>query len=181
MRRQTGHILLPTRRRIDVAKLARTCRPPWRPWARGALARAERTADGRIHLVVVRASRGGVEVRVTGVNARQTQILAPIAARVYRAIGPSLGPGRSLRGTSAFEDAVLAMLADDPAARRRLLALERGCPSAPALRVFPDAGTLASLSPTTLARIAGGRDRGRRLHALARAFVALAPSAPRTS
>ncbi|HXJ34737.1 MAG TPA: hypothetical protein VMS22_11955 [Candidatus Eisenbacteria bacterium] len=181
MRRETGYILLPTRRRVDVAALARACDVPWRPWARRGLARAEHGTDGRVHLVVLRPSPDGVVVSVTGADARDTEVLAPIASRVRHALRLDSRRATRLRGTSAFEDAALELLGREPVSARALLALGRRCPVARSLRTFPDAATIAAVPPRVLARAVGSGARSRRLQALARGFAALAPAVPRTS
>jgi hypothetical protein len=170
------------RRRIAVAALARTCAPPWRRWTHGALARAERTADGRVHLVVLRTHRRGVGVTVIGVRAAEAEVLAPIAARIGRAL-PSRGNPR-LRGTTAFEDAVVALLDESgaPAATRRSLGrLGTRCPAAPTLRTFPEPDRIAECAPALLARAVGSIALARRLQALARAFADGAPRSPMRS
>src|SRR5262245_48912409 len=115
VQRETGTMFLPTRR-LAAAALRHACAPPWHPWRRGAVARAERTADGRVHLVVLRGVRGGVLLSLTGVHAAQAENLAPVAARIRRALAASNGGG--LRGTSAFEDAVTSLLDEDGAPTR---------------------------------------------------------------
>jgi hypothetical protein len=70
------------------------------------------------------------------VGAAGAEHLAPLAARVRRALGLDGTPG--LRGTSDFEDAITAVLADAPAgARARVVELGRRCPAAPILRTMP--------------------------------------------
>lgn len=166
MQRETGTIFLPTRRRID----ARTCAPPWRRWGGGA-ARAERTADGRVHLVVVRPRRDGLAVAVTGVRAREAEVLAPVASRIRHAAGRG-----TLGATSAFEDAVMALL--DGPQRVALARLGRPCPVARAFRTMPEPHAIAGLSRATLARRLGSAGVAARVHALARAFAAMAPAPP---
>lgn len=182
MQRETGTILLLTRRRIDVAALARTCAPPWRRWPRGALARAERTADGRVHLVVVRSHPRGVLVAVVGMHADHAETLAPIAARIRRALPARAG--RALRGTTAFEDALAGWLDEtgaSPAARRAIHRLGTSCPAACRLRTCPDPGRLAAADPVILARALGSAPLARRLQALAGAFADDAPTTPSRS
>ena len=113
-----------------------------------------------------------MRVRVTGVGAAAGEVLAPIAARVRHALGLDDG-GRRLRGTSAFEDALVALLdevAASPRARSAVLAHGRRCPVAPRLRTVPTPQALlaatGTLSDVSLAR---------RCQALARAFVAVTP------
>jgi hypothetical protein len=179
VQRETGTILLPRRRRIAIAALARSCAQPWRPWTRGALARAERSADGRIHLVVVRTHRRGVIVSVVGVGAAEAETLAPIAARIRRAL-----PGRDgapLRGTSAFEDGLTRLLDQGraPAAgRRALYALGARCAAARALRAHPEPEVVAACAPADLARVLGSPLLARRVQLLAGEFVDGAPSRP---
>jgi hypothetical protein len=170
VRREIGTIFLPSRHRLDAA----TCAAPWRRRGRGAVARAERTADGRVHLVVVRRRRGGLVVTVTGVGAREGEVLAPIAARVRRAITRS-----TLGATSAFEGAVMGLL--DDRQRRALARLGRPCPADRAFRTMPEPHAVLAVSPATLARRLGSRALATRVHALARAFSAMAPVAPTRS
>ena len=182
MPREVGTLFLPTRRHVSIAAYARTCVPPWHPWTRGAIARAERAADGRIHLAVLRSRRGGVAAYVSGVGAAQSEVLAPLASRLRHALA-SATPD-VLGGTSAFEDAVWTLLADapDPAgARRKFCRLGARCPTAPRLRTMPDPRTLCRAPRPVLAQTLGSRPLAERLHALARAFAALAPCEPSRS
>jgi hypothetical protein len=168
------------RRPLRTAALARHCAPPWRPWRRGGLARAERTADGRVHLVVVRSTSTGIVLTATGVGAADAESLAPIAARVRRALRD--GAASTPRGTSAFEDAALGLLAAaDPGAIPRLLALGHRCPVAPALRTMPEPAALAAMPAASLARRLRSAPLARRIQALARAFVAGTPPSPSVS
>jgi hypothetical protein len=174
VQRETGTIFLPMRRRLPAAAI-RGCAPPWHPWTRGAIARAERTADGRVHLAVLRRRPGGVLLSLTGVGAAQAESLAPVAARIRRA----LASGAGLRGTSAFEDAVTSLVVDT-GPRNAVLRLGRRCPIAPALRTMPDPASIIA-SKTTLARALGSPVLARRLQALARAFAVVAPCSPSRS
>jgi len=179
VQRETGTIFLPHRRRIPVAALARTCGAPWHPWPRGALARAERTADGRVHLLVLRARPGGVALAVRGVRAAEAEVLAPLAARVRRALD-AVAHGR-IGGTSPFEDAVGGVLddaPDPPGARRRLARLGTPCPAAPRLRTMPGPLEILACSRAALARALGSTAIAARLQALARAFAAITPCEP---
>ena len=176
VQRETGTIFLQTRRRFAGNAYLRACGPPWHAWSRGSLARAERTADGRVHLVVLRADRGGVIMSLTGVRAAQAESLAPVAARIRRALATA--DGERLRGTSAFEDAVLSVLDDLEAPDRTRNAVARlgaRCPVAPAIRTMPDAATMLDRSGTALAQAVGSAILAQRLQALARAFAAIAP------
>jgi hypothetical protein len=172
-------MFLPTRRRFTGAMLRRGCVPPWHCWRRDAVARAERTADGHVHLVVLRARPGGIALSLTGVRADQAETLAPVAARTRRAL--SAWNGR-LRGTSAFEDAVSSILDElgvPPRTRRAIVRLGVRCPSAPRLRTMPEPERLLACPASALARALGSRPLADRLQALARAFAARAPCGPR--
>jgi hypothetical protein len=181
VQRETGTILLPTRRRIAIAALAHACAPPWKRWTHGALARAERTADGRVHLVVVRTHRRGVRVSVVGVGAAEAEVLAPIAARIRRALPDR--QGSSLRGTTPFEDALAVLLARGASAatRRAFYRLGAPCPAARTLRTLPDPARIAAYAPAALAQALGSALLARRLQALARSFAVDAPSGPTRS
>jgi len=167
------------RRQLPAAAI-RDCAPPWRRWCHGAIARAERSANGRVHLVVVRRRPGGILVSLTGVGAAQGENLAPAAARIRRA----LAAGGRLRGTSAFEDAVASLL-DDVAApvriRSAVLRLGPRCPGAGTLRAMPDPACVLRTPRATLDRTLGSRALARRLQALARAFAVVAPCSPSRS
>jgi hypothetical protein len=182
VRRETAQLLLPTRRRVDLHALvtgaagARLAPWRWRPRPVPTLARAERTADGAVHLVTVRVDRGRVRMRVVGRAAGEAEILAPLAARMRRALGLD-ARDHGLRGTTAFEDAALALCAARAAS---LLALGQRCPVAPGLRTFPSPGDVAAAGATRVGRVLGSARLGRRLHALARA-LATAPAAPTRS
>jgi 3-methyladenine DNA glycosylase/8-oxoguanine DNA glycosylase len=177
---ERGEIVLPARGRFDLRTTVLSRGPEtlpsfrWRDGREPVLERAEQLADGTVHLLVIRPARRGVVLEVTGADAREIEVLAPLAARVRRALaldfdpGPfqracagdallhpvaRLGLGRVLRGTSAFEDVVIALAcgnalpADAVRGLARLARLGRRCPARPALRAFP--------SPATLARIDG--------------------------
>jgi hypothetical protein len=181
VQRETGTILLPTRRRIAIGALAHGCAPPWRRWKRGALARAERSADGRVHLVVIRAHGRAVRVTVVGVGAAEAEVLAPIAARIRRALPSRRSP--ALRGTTAFEDTVAALLerGASAAGRRAFHRLGAPCPPARALRTFPEPERIAAYAPGALAQTLGSALLARRLQALARTFADGAPRSPMRS
>jgi len=182
VQRETGTIFLRTCRRFAGGALLRPCAPPWHRWSRGAVARAERTADGHIHLVVLRAGRGGVTMSLTGVRAAHGESLAPVAARIRRALAGY--DGKALRGTSSFEDAVASLLDEvgvSDRARRAVLRLGARCPAASAIRTMPDSRTILDRSGANLARALGSPILARRLHALARAFATIAPCPPMRS
>jgi hypothetical protein len=128
--------------------------------------------------VIVRARPGGVAITVRGVGARDGERLAPIAARIRRAL--PAGPRAGIRGTSAFEDAVAALL-DDPTvpgpARDAVFRQGPRCPHARALRAMPPPEALARRR-RALGRAGVPAALARRLQALARAFAAMAPSEP---
>lgn len=143
------------------------------------MARAERTADGRTHLVVVRSTRDGVRIVATGVGAAQAESLAPIAARIRRALGvDGRGP---LAGTSPFENAVQSLLDAAQASAQARVAIGRlgpRCPAAPSLHAMPEPSDVLRATRPDLVRAAGSIALARRLQALARAFAALAPCPP---
>jgi len=172
-------MFLPTRRPLAGAAFRDACAPPWHRWRRGTVARAERTADGRVHLVVVRAGRGGVTLSLSGVGAAQAENLAPVAARIRRAL--STPDGIALRGTSGFEDAVMSLLDElGPSARARRTVLRLGapCPVARSFRTMPEPARVLACPRAELARALGSAVLARRLQALARAFAAIAPCSP---
>ena len=182
MPRETGTLFLPTRSLVPIAAYARTCVPPWHRWTHGGLARAESTADGRVHLVVLRRRRGGIAVSVFGVGAAQSEALAPLASRIRHAIATATPD--AMGGTSSFEDAAWTLLADAPdptAARRKITRLGARCPAAPRLRTMPDARVLRRTPQAALAHALGSPQLAARLHALARGFAALEPCAPTRS
>ncbi len=96
--------------------------PPW-SWVDGrwpVLRRAERLAHG-LFLVEVRPAAAGVVLRIHGRDADDAAVVAPLAARIRRALhlddGPRARRARmrsagtaGLRGTTLFEDAVQAIL-----------------------------------------------------------------------
>jgi len=147
--------------------------PPYR-WSDGVaplLERAEQLPDGSVHLLKIRPNRRGVVLQVTGPDAREIEVLAPLAARVRRALAldfdPSafqracatdpllrpaarLGLGRVLHGTSAFEDIVGTLACGGTATEgtpglARLAALGPRCPARPSLRAFPAAAAVARI------------------------------------
>jgi len=133
-----------------------------------------------MHLVVVAPTGDGVRVTVTGVGAAQTESLAPLAARIRRALGRDGGLG----GTSPFEDAVFSLLdvcQAPPRVRHAVVRLGPRCPAAPALRAMPSPADVLATARAALIRATGSVELARRLQALARAFVALAPCPPTTS
>lgn len=182
---ERAQILLPARGRFDLPTLVRaqgTRLPPsfrWRDGRRPVLERAEQLADGSVYWLRIRPAATGVVLQVTGRDAREIEVLAPLAARVRRALfldvdlagfrrtcarDPLLRSATGLlRGTSVFED-VVAVLAS--AARGRdgagspiagLAALGRRCPAQRTLRAFPDPAALARVSLRTLRALGLGR------------------------
>ena len=119
---------------------------------------------------------------LTGVGAGQAESLAPVAARIRRALATPGGAG--VRGTTAFEDAVASLLdelAAGPRVHRAILRLGSRCPVAPALRTMPDPHAILGQPHAALARALGSSVLARRLQALARAFAAIAPCSPMRS
>ena len=192
---ERAEIVLPAQGRFDLraTMLSRDRRalPPfrWRDGARPVLERAEGLPGGSVLLLSIRPHPGGVVLRATGEDAREIEVLAPLAARVRRALDldldlaafhrlcrrdpllrrvASLGAGRILRGTSLFEDVVtaIAMGSGDAAATARIAALGRRCPAAPELRAFPEPRTLARMAVRRLERTGLG-SRARMVSALA--------------
>src|SRR5262245_9106072 len=58
----------------------------WRDGARPILRRAEQLPDGSVYLLTIRPLDDGVLLRVVGRDAREIEVLAPLAARVRRAL-----------------------------------------------------------------------------------------------
>jgi 3-methyladenine DNA glycosylase/8-oxoguanine DNA glycosylase len=188
-------IVLPARGRFDLRAtvLARGLDdlPPYR-WRDGRpplLERAEELQDGSVHLLAIRPDRRGAVLQVTGTDAREIEVLAPLAARVRRALAldfdpaafqrgcagdpllrpvARLGLGRVLHGTSCFEDVVTTLLHDDARIRARLAALGPRCPARPALRAFPSARLLARTDVQRLRERTGLGPRAAWVHSLAR-------------
>src|SRR5262245_4598192 len=176
-------IVLPARGRFDLRAtvLSRGPQglPPYR-WKDGApplLERAEQLPDGSVHLLTIRPDRRGVVLQVTGPDAREIEMLAPLAASVRRALAldfdpapfqracatdpllrpvARLGLGRVLHGTSAFEDVVGALACGGSAspegmrALARLAALGPRCPARRSLRAFPAAAAVARIDARRL-------------------------------
>jgi hypothetical protein len=211
VRRETGHVFLTATGTFDL-RLAVEARGPlgispyaWTGGARPVLRRAERLAGGRVHLVEVRPAPGGVRLRITGVHAAQAEVVAPVCARVRRALSldadltafhrfcrddpdrparPSPAWGRVLRGTSVFEDVVIAALfgATQPGTGfdlRRLLHLGHPCPRASGLRAFPAPADLAPLGIDRLAGALGSRPVAALVGTLARLFARETPEMER--
>lgn len=181
---ERAEIVLPARGRFDlratVLSRDRLALPPfrWRDGARPVLERAEALPGGSVLLLSIRPHPGGVVLRATGEDATEIEVLAPLAARVRRALDldldlaafhrlcrrdpllrrvAALGAGRLLRGTSLFEDVVGALVSGaGGAATARVAALGRRCPAAPDLRAFPEPRTLARMAVRRLARIGLG-------------------------
>jgi 3-methyladenine DNA glycosylase/8-oxoguanine DNA glycosylase len=175
---QRAEILLPARGGTDlratILSRADHAWPPfrWYDATEPVLERAEDLPGGSVYLLRMRPAARGVLLEVTGRDAREIEVLAPLSVRVRRALAldvdvaafhracrrdpilrpaARLGLGRLLRGTGLFEDAVTALVcaqATDAQARRALaalVALGRRCPARPGLRTFP--------SPLALARL----------------------------
>jgi 3-methyladenine DNA glycosylase/8-oxoguanine DNA glycosylase len=162
----------------------------WRDGARPVLERAEELPGGSVFLLSIRPHASGVVLRATGEDASEIEVLAPLAARVRRALdldldlaafhrlcrsdpllrrAASLGAGRLLRGTSLFEDVVNAVAPGngDAAAAARIAALGRRCPAAPELRAFPEPRALARMAVRRLDERTGLGSRARVVSAIA--------------
>ena len=205
---ERAEIVLPAQGRFDLraTMLSRDRRalPPfrWRDGARPVLERAEGLPGGSVLLLSIRPHPGGVVLRATGEDAREIEVLAPLAARVRRALDldldlaafhrlcrrdpllrgvASLGAGRLLRGTSLFEDVVtaIAMGSGDAAATARIAALGRRCPAAPELRAFPEPRTLARMAVRRLGERTGLGSRARVVSALAQLHLGALEQLPR--
>src|SRR5262249_4876237 len=193
---ERAEIALPARGRFDlrttVLSRDRLALPPfrWRDGARPVLERAEELPGGSVLLLSIRPHPGGVVLRATGEDASEIEVLAPLAARVRRALDldldlaafhrlcrrdpllrrvAALGAGRLLRGTSFFEDVVAAVAAggSSGAATARIAALGRRCPAAPELRAFPQPRRLARMAVSRLERTGLG-SRARLVSAVAK-------------
>src|SRR5262245_709132 len=173
---ERAEIVLPARGRFDlrttVLDWGHGPPPPyrWHDGRRPVLERAEELAGGSVHLLRIRPEPRGVVLEVTGRDAREIEVLAPLAARVRRALSldvdladfhrrcradPLLRPlarvglGRMLRGTSVFEDVVGVLAGStgssraDPSAIGRLVRLGRRVPAQPGVRAFPSPRILA--------------------------------------
>src|SRR5262245_21816227 len=171
----------------------------WCDGRRPSLERAEELPDGSVHLLRIWQARRGVVLQVTGRDAREIEVLAPLATRVRRALaldqeladfhracarepllrpGSRLGLGRVLRGTSVFEDVVKVLArgsAERDGVHRALVGLTtfgRRCTARPTLRTFPSPPALARVPLRRLAERTGLGDRSASIRALARAVVA---------
>jgi 3-methyladenine DNA glycosylase/8-oxoguanine DNA glycosylase len=195
---ERAEIVLPARGRFDlratVLSRGRLALPPfrWHDGERPVLERAEELPGGSVLLLSIRPHPGGVVLRATGQDASEIEVLAPLAARVRRALDldldlaafhrlcrrdpllrrvAALGAGRLLRGTSLFEDVVGAVVAGgDSAAIARIAALGRRCPTAPELRAFPEPRALARMAVRRLERTGLG-SRARVVSAVATLHV----------
>src|SRR4029453_10188855 len=85
---ERAEIVLPARGRFDLRAtvVGRGHQPPppyrWHEGRRPFLKRAEELADGSVHLLRIRPEPRGVVLEVTGRDAREIEVLAPLAARV---------------------------------------------------------------------------------------------------
>jgi len=170
MQLSSAEIDLPARGRFDLRATVLSYGyyelPPyrWEDGRRPVLYRAERLASGRVYLIEVRPAPRGVIVRATGHDADEPEVIAPLAARMRKALRldedlapfhrlcradaalrpiAGVGLGRLLRGTSLFEDVVKAIAWTNttwPAAVSmigRLGRLGSSCPADRKLRAFP--------------------------------------------
>lgn len=196
---ERAEIVLPARGRFDLRVLvcAQAARLPtpfqWHDDPQPVLERAEQLPDGSVHGLRIRPASHGVVLQVTGRDAREIEVLAPLAARVRRALcldvdladfrrtcsrdpllvaAPRSGL-RMVRGTSAFEDAVGVLTwsgasADHEPPIARLARLGRRCPARPALRAFPGPALLATTPLGQLRTATGLGHRAAYVSALAR-------------
>ena len=201
---ERAEIVLPARGRFDLRATVLSNGwhqvPPyrWHDGRRPVLERAEELADGSVHLLRLRPAPRGVVLQVSGEDAREIEVLAPLAARVRRALNldldpavfqrastgdpllghvRSLGLGRLLRGTSLFEDLVKVLAVGNTTwpnsveAAARLGALGPRCPALPAMRAFPGPAALARLGIRRLRERTNLGDRARSVIAAARDVV----------
>lgn len=165
----------------------------WTDGARPVLRRAELLSDGAVRLLTIRPAPGGVTLRVTGRDAAEPEVLAPLAARIRTALQldvdlapfhrwcrrqdtfmpvARLGLGRLLRAPTFFEEVVTAIVrANTPAdhtgaAMAALLGLGPRWGWAPRLRAYP--------TPRLVADAGVARLRALGLGASASPVVALA-------
>ena len=196
MARVAADIMLPARGRFDlVATVDAGLRPLASPWVwrggrRPVLRRAERLYGRRVSLLEVRPAPGGVVLRAIGPGTTEIEQLAPLAARVRRALqlDVDLGPfhrrcradpalrwiaraglGRVIRGTTPFEDWLSALLGDDGLAA--LLGVGARCAEAAALRACPSARELAAVGARGLRARTGLDARAGAVVHLARAVA----------
>lgn len=198
-------IVLPARGRFDLRATVLAdgshLLPPyrWHEGSRPVLERPEQLPDGSVHLLRIRPAPRGVVLEVTGEGAREIEVLAPLAARVRRALAldvdladfrracardpllrpvARLGLGRLLRGTSVFEDVVTVLAGSNTTWEEtgrsigRLLRFGRRCPARRTLRAFPSPAALARIPARRLAGETGLGDRAARIVELSRAVVA---------
>jgi 3-methyladenine DNA glycosylase/8-oxoguanine DNA glycosylase len=197
MARVAAQIFLPARGRFDlVATVESGARALGRPWVwaggrRPVLRRAERLHGRAVHLLEIRPAPGGVVLRAVGPGANEIEQLAPLAARVRRALQLDVdltdlhrrchgqsglawiargALGRIVHGTTLFEDCVAALLGD--AAMPHLVAYGRRCPELPALRACPTPLDLATVGTRGLRARTGLDRRADAAVRLARAVVA---------
>jgi len=202
---ERAEIVLPARGRFDLRATVlgpgHGPSPPyrWHEGRRPVLERAEELADGSVHLLRIRPEPRGVVLEVTGRDAREIEVLAPLAARVRRALSldvdladfhrtcradPFLRPlarpglGRMLRGTSAFEDVVGMLAGNDGSTQAatgtigRLVRLGRRVTAQPGLRAFPSPRTIARAGVSRLASLVGLGERASPIVRLSREIAA---------
>lgn len=166
----------------------------WRDGARPVLQRAERLNDGSVHGLFIRPAPNGVVLRVTGPDADQIERLAPLAARVRRALRldedlrpfdrlcrtdatlrpvARAGLGHLLRGTTLFEDVVKAVAWTNTtwpsavASIGRLGVMGSRCAARPGMRAFPEPAQIARAGSAGLRERARLGYRAAWIHALA--------------
>ena len=170
MRIPTAEIILPARGRFDLRAVVHSHGyyelAPFR-WEDGrtpTLHRVERLPSRSVYRLAVGPAPRGVVLRVTGRDATEAEVLAPLAARMRRALRldedladfhrlcrlePALRPivrlgmGRLLRGTTLFEDLVKAIAWTNTTWRGAVSMIDRlgrlgsRYPGEPRLRAFP--------------------------------------------
>jgi 3-methyladenine DNA glycosylase/8-oxoguanine DNA glycosylase len=201
----TAEISLPARGRFDLRATVLShgyhelapCR-----WEEGPIPtfhRIERLATRSVYRLAVRPAARGVVLRVTGRDATEAEVLAPLAARMRRALrldedfadfhrlcrlDPALRPiarlgmGRLLRGTTLFEDLVKAIAWTNTTWRGAVSMIERlgrlgsRYPAEPRLRAFPTPEQILSAGERGLRDRAGLGYRAPYLIALAERVAA---------
>jgi len=188
MRLPSAEIILPARCRFDLRAVVHSHGyhelPPFR-WEDGptpTLHRVERLPRRSVYRLAVRPARRGVVLQVTGRDATEAEVLAPLAVRMRRALRldedlsdfhrlcrlePALRPiarlgmGRLLRGTTLFEDIVKAIAWTNTTWRgavsmiERLARLGSRYPGEPRLRAFPTPEQLLATGERGLRERAG--------------------------
>ena len=184
----SAEITLPARGRFDLRATVLShgyhelapCR--WEDGRIPTLHRVERLPSRSVYRLAVRPATGGVVLRVTGRDATEAEVLAPLAARMRRALRLNedltdfhrlcrlepelrpiarLGMGRLLRGTTLFEDLVKAIAWTNTTWRGAVSMIDRlgrlgsRYPAEPRLRAFPTPDQLLAAGERGLRERAG--------------------------